>query len=95
MRGNCVEPPSTFDGATKYRVYSQHFMVKGEDGRRHKGADTRLVSCLPDDDVAFGDQVEFKNEFPHGYVHDRVIVKHIRSAESDLPVLPYVPFGAG
>lgn len=96
MRGNCVEPPSTFNGATKYWVYSQSFMVQGEDGKRHKGADTRLVECLPDDDVEFGDEVEFKSAYPEqGYVHDRVIVKHIRSAESDLPVLPYVPFGAG
>lgn len=99
MRGNCVEPPSTFDGTTSYWVYSQSFMVKGEDGKRHKGADTRLVSCLPDDDVEFGDQVEFNSLYPYEgnirYVHGRVIVKHIRSAESDLPVLPYVPFGAG
>ena len=71
MRGNCVEPPSTFDGATRYRVYSQNFLVKGEDGKRHKGADTRLVECLPDEDVEFGDEVEFKSAYPNqGYVHD-------------------------
>ena len=59
-------------------------------------ADTRLVSCLPDDDVEFGDEVEFKSAYPErGYVHDRVIVKHVRSAESDLPVIPIEPFGAG
>ena len=96
MRGICVELPSTFDGATKYWVYSQSFMVQGEDGKRHKGADTRLVECLPDEDVEFGDEVEFKSAYPNqGYVHDRVIVKYIRSAESDLKVIEYVPFGAG
>lgn len=79
MRGICVEPPSTFNGTPKYWVYSQNFMVQGEDGKRHKGADTRLVECLPDEDVEFGDEVEFKSAYPNqGYVHDRVIVKHIR-----------------
>ena len=96
MRGFCAEPPETYSGATTYWVYSRDFYVYDEDGKRHKGADMRKVGCLPDEDIQQGDSVEFKSAYPEqGYVHDRVIVKHIRSAESDLPVLPYVPFGAG
>ena len=96
MRGFCAEPPETYSGVTSYLVYSRDFYVYDDDGKRHKGAAVRKVECLPDDDIEQGDTVEFKSMFPSSaYVHDRVIVKHIRSAESDLPVLPYVPFGAG
>ena len=96
MRGICCWPPRIYNGVASYRVYSQRFMVRGADGSKHMGADTRQVQCLPDDVIEIGDHVEFLTAYPQqGYVHDRVIVKHRRSAESDLPVLPYVPFGAG
>lgn len=105
MRGTVVSPPSDFGGVLQYQVESGDFRIKTTDGHKRKVANLpqkthkQWVKCLPDEDIEQGDTVMFKSLFPREgpikYVHEVVIVKHIRSAESDLPVLPYVPFGAG